>query len=49
MKDRVLEKMELDELWNLHQRIIDVLDRKLENQKRKLEDQLDELGRRFGG
>ena len=49
MKDRVLEKMELDDLWNLHQRIIDVLDRKLENQKRKLEDQLDELGRRFGG
>ena len=49
MKDRVLEKMELDDLWNLHQRIIDVLDRKLESQKRKLEDQLDELGRRFGG
>ena len=49
MKDQVLEKMELDDLWNLHQRIIDVLDRKLENQKRKLEDQLDELGRRFGG
>lgn len=35
MKDRELEKMELDDLWDLHQRIIDVLDRKLENEKRK--------------
>ena len=30
MKDRELDKMELDDLWDLHQRIIDVLDRKLE-------------------
>ena len=35
MKDRDLEKMELDDLWDLHQRIIEVLDRKLENEKRK--------------
>ena len=49
MKDRDLEKMELDDLWDLHQRIIDVLDRKLENEKRKLQGQLDELGRKFGG
>ena len=35
MKDRELEKMELDDLWDLHQRIIEVLDRKLENEKRK--------------
>jgi DNA-binding protein H-NS len=49
MNDRELEKMELDDLWNLHQRIIDILDRKLENEKRRLQNQLDELGRRFGG
>lgn len=49
MKDRELEKMELDDLWDLHQRIVEVLDRKLENEKRKLQAQLDELGRRFGG
>src|SRR4051794_25633878 len=49
MKDRELEKMKLDDLWDLHQRIIDVLDRKLETEKRKLQDQLDELGRKFGG
>lgn len=40
--------MELDDLWDLHQRIIVILDRKLENEKRKLENQLDELGRKFG-
>ena len=49
MKDRDLEKMKLDDLWDLHQRIAEVLDRKLENEKRKLQKQLDELGRRFGG
>ena len=49
MNDRELEKMELDDLWNLHQRIIDILDRKLENEKRKLQNQLDELGRRLSG
>jgi DNA-binding protein H-NS len=49
MKDRQLEKMQLDDLWDLHQRIIDVLDRKLENEKQKLQNQLDELGRKFGG
>ena len=49
MKDRELEKMKLDDLWDLHQRIIDVLDRKLETEKRKLQDQLDELGRKIGG
>jgi DNA-binding protein H-NS len=49
MKDRELEKMELNDLWDLHQRIVEVLDRKLENEKRKLQNQLDELGRKFGG
>jgi DNA-binding protein H-NS len=49
MKDREVEKMELDDLWDLHLRIIEVLNRKLENEKRKLQNQLDELGRKFGG
>ena len=48
MKDRDLEKMQLDDLWDLHQRIIEVLDRKLEKEKQKLQNQLDELGRKFG-
>ena len=49
MKDRDLEKMQLDDLWDLHERIIKVLDRKLKNEKQKLQNQLDELGRKFGG
>jgi DNA-binding protein H-NS len=49
MKDRDLEKMQLDDLWDLDQRIIEVLDRKLEGEKQKLQSQLDELGRKFGG
>ena len=49
MKDRDLESMDVDKLWDLYQRIIDVLDRKLEAEKNKLQSQLDELGRKFGG
>ena len=41
--------MQLDDLWDLHAKIIEVLDRKLESEKQKLQNQLDELGRRFGG
>jgi DNA-binding protein H-NS len=44
-----LEKMQLDDLWDLYQEIIEVLDRRLESEKQKLQSQLDELGRRFGG
>ena len=41
--------MPLDDLWGLHERIIAMLDRKLQDEKRKLESKLDELGRKFGG
>jgi DNA-binding protein H-NS len=49
MKRFDLEKMQLDDLWDLHQEIIEALDRKLEHEKQKLQRQLDELGRKFGG
>ena len=49
MRNRELEKMAVDALWDLHLRIIEVLDRRLEGEKRKLQNQLDELGRKFGG
>ena len=49
MKDRELEKLGLDDLWDLHERLIEVLDRRLENEKLRLQNKLDELGRRFGG
>ena len=48
VKDPDLERMDLDDLWDLHQRIIPILDRKLESEKRKLQDQLDELRRKSG-
>ncbi|WFU20440.1 H-NS histone family protein [Bradyrhizobium sp. CB3481] len=41
--------MSLDDLWDLHQRIIPILDRKLEAERRKLQEQLDELSRRSSG
>lgn len=41
--------MNVDDLWDLHLRILDVLNRKLESEKRRLQDQLDELGRKLGG
>jgi hypothetical protein len=44
-KDRELEKMAFDDLGDLRQRIIEILDRK----SRRLQDQLDQLGRKFGG
>ena len=49
MNDRDLEKMGLDDLWSLHERLIEVLDRKLEDEKQRLQNRLDSLGRRFGG
>ena len=49
MKDLELEKMTVDDLWDLYQRTIAILDRRLEAEKNKLQSQLDELGRRFGG
>jgi DNA-binding protein H-NS len=49
MKDQKLESMALEDLWSLHERLIEVLDRKMESEKRRLQSRLDDLGRRFGG
>ena len=49
MKDRGLAKMSLDQLWHLHEQIIHLLDRKLQQEAGKLQRRLDELGRKFGG
>jgi hypothetical protein len=38
-----------DGLWELHQHVIEVLDRKLEDEKRRIQNRLDELGRKIGG
>jgi DNA-binding protein H-NS len=47
MKDTEFQTMPLEELWRLHQRVIQALDRKLDSERIRLQDQLDELGRRF--
>ena len=49
MKDSDLAKLPLDDLWRLHEQIIQLLDRKLQQEARKLQRRLDELGRKFGG
>jgi DNA-binding protein H-NS len=49
MKDTELERMQLDDLWSLHEKISSVLERKIEDEKRKLQHRLDELGHKFGG
>ena len=48
MKDSDFEKMNLDDLWRLHERISSILERKIEDEKRKLQRRLDELGRKSG-
>ena len=48
MKDLELEEMPLDDLWVLHERITAMLDRKLREEKRKLEIKLDELAGQVG-
>ena len=47
MREQALDEMDLDDLWNLHKKIVEILDRRLENEARKLQNQLDELHRRL--
>ena len=44
-----LDELSLDDLWDLHGRVCLLLEQRLENEKRKLQARLDELGRKFGG
>jgi DNA-binding protein H-NS len=44
-----LETMPLDDLWNLHEKVISALTSSMEAQKLELQKRLDELGVRFGG
>jgi DNA-binding protein H-NS len=48
MNVRDLERMPLDDLWNLHERIVAILDGKLVQETRKLEENLNGLNRKFG-
>jgi DNA-binding protein H-NS len=39
------DKMSIDDLWNLHEQICSVLEKRIAEEKRKLEHRLDELNR----
>ena len=46
MRDSKLNEMSLDDLWDLHERVGAILSDKIENEKKKLEQQLNQLARR---
>ena len=46
MRDSQLKEMSLDDLWDLHERVGAILSSKIENEKKKLEQQLSQLARR---
>jgi DNA-binding protein H-NS len=48
MKHDVFGAMSIDELWTLRQTIVSILEKKLEGEKAKLQDRLDELNRKPG-
>jgi DNA-binding protein H-NS len=48
MTDGALAKLSLDDLWSLHEQVCSILEQRLENERRKLQHRLDEVGRMFG-
>jgi hypothetical protein len=48
MRHDVFGAMPIEELWTLHQTIVLILAEKLEGEKAKLQDRLDELNRKPG-
>jgi len=49
MARSTLEGMSLDDLWSLHKRVVSILEQRLNHEKQKLEQQLEELSRKCGG
>ena len=49
MARSTLERMSLDDLWDLHKRVLSILEERLYQERQKLEHQLEELSRKFGG
>jgi DNA-binding protein H-NS len=49
MARSTFDAMSLDDLWNLHKRVVSILEERLDHEKRKLEQRLEELTRKFGG
>jgi len=46
MRNSKLSEMSLDELWDLHERVGVILSDRIEDEKKKLEQQLNQLARR---
>ena len=46
MRNSKLSEMSLDELWDLHERVGAILSDRIEDEKKKLEQQLNQLARR---
>ena len=49
MTRSTFDAMPLDDLWDLHKRVLSILEERLDQERQKLERQLEELGRKFGG
>ena len=49
MTRSTFDAMPLDDLWDLHKRVLSILEERLDQERQKLEHQLEELGRKFGG
>jgi hypothetical protein len=49
MARSTFDAMSLDDLWNLHKRVVSILEERLDHEKRKLEQQLEELTGKFSG
>ena len=47
MTRSTFDAMPLDDLWDLHKRVLSILEERLDQERRKLEQQLEELGRKF--
>ena len=48
MTRNTLEAMSLDDFWNLHERVVSILEQGLDKEIQKLKHQLEELSRKFG-
>jgi DNA-binding protein H-NS len=48
MTDTGLAKLSLDDLWTLHEWVCSMLEKRLMDEKLKLDRRLDKLGRKFG-
>jgi DNA-binding protein H-NS len=49
MTHSTFDAMPLDDLWDLHKRVLSILEERLNHERQKVEQQLKQLSRKFGG